>query len=366
MPRAYVHAVQLGLRARGDYFGRFEQNILSVTTGTGWGADDPVERLDFFLRLKNPVGGHAPLASQTFEAFSMEGRYGATVQATQRHQEHQGFGPTYTTGVSVGWVATSETAFLDPGYYEDAGTVEGMLLGGVEGRGGRWSLGLRTALGGGAAYDQRGPGLEAADRYDVQPYVRGTVTATARRPLGQKTALAFRGYAGLATAKDPLVKQRQVYLAGADPYQQLYNPFLRSEGALLVRDGVYYHTAGGAGLRSFDGRVSARQAYALNGELERTLVSRRQAALFSRVTLALFGDVALADPPSSGGTSPGELRLFSDAGIGIRAAHRIGRTSFVTRFDFPLYVSEAHLAQDDGPGNEQVGFRWLFSFAPAL
>ena len=368
-PQAWYNdagGVTIGLRARGDYFGRFEQNILSFTAGTGWGADDPVERLDFFLRLKNPVGGQAPLASQTFEAFSMEGRYGATALATKRHREHQGFGPTYTTGASVGWVATSETAFLDPGYYERAGTVEGMLLGGVDVRRGSWTLGLKTALGGGVTYDQPGPGIQTEDRYDIQPYVRGTLTATARRPLGRKFALAFRGYAGLATAEDQLVKQRQVYLAGADPYQQLYNPFLRSEGALLVRDGVYYHAPGGAGLRGFDARVSARQAYALNGELERTLVSRRQAALFSSVTLALFGDVALADPPSSGGTTPGELRVFGDAGIGVRAAHRIGRTSFVTRFDFPLYVSEAGLAQDDGPGSERVGFRWLFSFAPAL
>ena len=37
--------VTVGLRSRTDYLGRFDQNILSITGGTGWGADDPVYRV---------------------------------------------------------------------------------------------------------------------------------------------------------------------------------------------------------------------------------------------------------------------------------------------------------------------------------
>ena len=44
--------------------------------------------------------------------------------------------------------------------------------------------------------------------------------------------------------------------------------------------------------------------------------------------------------------------MLAEAGIGLRAAHRIGSTDFITRFDFPIYVSEASLAQDDGPGSD--------------
>ena len=58
--------------------------------------------------------------------------------------------------------------------------------------------------------------------------------------------------------------------------------------------------------------------------------------------------------------------VFGDAGVGFRADHRIGDTRFVTRFDFPLYVSEPALAHDRGPGVDRAGFRWTFSFAPAF
>ena len=45
--------------------------------------------------------------------------------------------------------------------------------------------------------------------------------------------------------------------------------------------------------------------------------------------------------------------------------HRIGRTPFQTRFDFPLWVSRPSLAQDAKPAGT-VGFRWGFSFAPSF
>ena len=41
------------------------------------------------------------------------------------------------------------------------------------------------------------------------------------------------------------------------------------------------------------------------------------------------------------------------------------RTSFVTRVDFPLYTSRPDLAQDQHPGGDEFGFRWLFSFEAA-
>ena len=51
-------------------------------------------------------------------------------------------------------------------------------------------------------------------------------------------------------------KQRQIYLQGADPLEQLDNPFLRSRGALLVGEDFRYQMPGGAGLRGMDSRVS--------------------------------------------------------------------------------------------------------------
>ena len=366
-PQAWYNdagGVTVGLRSRTDYLGRFDQNVLSITGGTGWGADDPARTVDVFARVKNPTALRSPNMTQVFEGFSMEGRAGATVAIEKKRREHRTFGPTVTRGLSLQWVAVTDTRFLDPGLYQDAGTVEGVVYGGVTNKSGTWQLGLNAAAGGGVMYGNQGAGTSTANRYDAQGYLRGSLVGTARHPLGKQMTVAFRGFAGLALANDPVVKQRQVYLAGSDPYQDLYNPFLRSEGALLVRPGVFYHSPGGANLRGFDRHASSRQAYALNAQLERTLVTRKGAKLFSTVNVSAWGDVALADLPS-GTSAYGPLRGFADAGLGVSASHRIGSTSFVTRFDVPLWVSQAALAQDTGP-SDPVGFRWLFSFVPAI
>jgi hypothetical protein len=103
----------------------------------------------------------------------------------------------------------------------------------------------------------------------------------------------------------------------------------------------------------------------LSGEVERTIRSRPQGKLFRRVGLALFGDAghAIRDGLVRGG---GSLEFLADAGVGLRAEHRIGETSFVTRADFPLFVSRPAAAQDRDPGSDKVGFRWIFSFSPAF
>ena len=68
-----------------------------------------------------------------------------------------------------------------------------------------------------------------------------------------------------------------------------------------------------------------------------------------------------------GSRSPvSEIGFLGDAGLGLRADHRIGDTRFTTRFDFPLYVSRPELAQDREPGDDKVEFRWTFSFEPAF
>jgi hypothetical protein len=356
--------VTVGLRSRSDYLGRFEQNLLSISGGTGWGPDNPLRTVDVFARFRNPTGQRAPGLSQVVEGFSMEGRSGATIAVNTTRRPHRTFGPTVTSGVSLRWVTTTAMRFLDPGFYQDAGTVEATATGGIADRAGAWQVGLNSALGGGVMYGNEGPGVTTNSRYDAQGFFRGSLVATARRPLGPRMTVAVRAFAGLALASDPVVKQRQVYLAGADPYQDLYNPFLRSEGALLVRPGVYYHSPGGANLRGFDRHLSSRQAYALNAQVERTVLTRRASRLFSQVSVTTWGDFALADPPSAA-AAYGALRGFADAGLGVSASHRIGSTSFVTRFDVPLFVSRAALAQDTTPGN-RLGFRWLFSFAPAI
>ncbi len=357
--------VTLGLRVRDDYLGRFEQNVTMVTGSTGWGVDDGAKDADFLLRVRNPVFLRAPNTSQTLDVYNVEGRFGTTATLERSRRSHLTFGPTWTRAVALQWVQPDDFRYLDRGYYDDAGTVEVAVSGGVATRTGGWQLDLRSSLAGGLAYNRNG--LAASGRADLDPfYGRATVEGTARRPLGRRAGLAARLYGAVAGGDDPAAKQRQVYVQGADPLERLLNPFLRSRGSLLEGHDVNYQLPGGGGVRGVDPRVSTRALVALNLEFERTMVSRPKSRLFSRVALAGFTDLAHAIGDGALSRPGAPLRFIGDAGVGLRAEHRIGNTRFVTRFDFPLWVSRPELAQDASAGDDRMAFRWVFSFQPAL
>lgn len=362
-----VGGLTFGLRGREDYLGRFEQNRLLVSAGTGAANPSGVadrKDVDFDLRLRNPVWLRSPGMSQTFDAFSVEGRIGARLGLDKITRSHLSFGPAWTNGVSLMWVSTQRLAYLDPSAWDNAGTIEGELHTGVTTRSGSWALAARTSLGGGLSYENPGPGVLTEQRYDVQGYFRGTFEATARRMIGKKLNLGLRLYAGTALAKDTVVRQRQIYLGGADPYEQIHNPFTRSQGSLFRQDNVQYQVPGGADLRGYGPNVAALSAVAINIDLERTIVSRPRARLFRQIGIALFGDFALADGDFSKTPASTAPRFAGDAGVGVRAAHRIGATQFVTRFDMPLYVGFQYLAADAPGSSKHVAWRWTFSFQP--
>ncbi len=356
-----------GVRSRDDYLGRFEQNVTLLSGGTGWGVegDREVRDLDFFLRLRNPVLLRAPNLSQTLEVYNLEGRFGAGVRLDWSRRARPGGGAVWNAGLGLQWVQPDDFRYLDRGYYDDVGTVEAQVSGGVSAAAGRWRLGLRSTAAGGLAYNRGG--LAASGRVDLDPfYVRGTLEGVARRPLGGRLGLGIRLFAGGAGGEHPAAKQRQIYLQGADPLELLTHPFLRSRGALLVGDDFRYHAPGGAGVRGLDPRVSTAAVVALGLELDHTILSRPGSRLFSRVSLAAFGDLARGIGGPAEPLTGERIRLLGDAGLGLRAEHRIGDTRFLTRFDFPLYLSEPGAAHDRNLGDDEVAFRWTFGLQPAF
>jgi Peptidase family M1 domain len=355
----------LGFRSRSDYLGRFEQNVALLSVGTGAGVDDGVNEVDFWLRARNPVRLRVAGLTETFDAFRVEGRYGAMLAVERSHRAHLASGPTWTQGLAIQWVHPDDFRFLDSGYYDDVGTVELTGSTGVATHSGHWELGARATAGGGLAYN--GAGLTASGRSDLNSfYGRVTLETTARRPLGTRWNVAARAYAGYAGGSGLAAKQRQIYAQGADPLERLMNPFLRSRGSLLEGEDVNYQLPGGGGVRGIDPRLSTRSLVSLNAELERTLLTRPKARLFSRVSLAAFTDLAHGIEKAADAAVTGRIRFLGDAGLGLRAEHRIGDTEFVTRFDVPLWVSRPEVAQDRSRGDGKLAFRWVFSFEPGL
>ena len=310
----------IGLRSRENYLGRFDRNETFGTVSTGWGvnqADNPVKRTDWFLRLRTTL--HRPGMSQELRAFSTEGRDGAAVIVSRERRSHLTFGPVTTSGLALEWLSVRNGQFLEPGRYEDrSATLEGRTFFNWKNRAGAWSLGSTLTLGLGASFTRPGPGQITVDRRDTQMYLRGTIEGTVRRPLGAGFAVSFRGFVGVVDADRGIVKQRQIFLSGADPYQELLNPFVRSRGALLLRPDLNFQTPGGAGIRGLARSVSADQAYALTGELERALRTRPDGRLFNRVALVAFGDAAFANGDINTGTGSSGPHVVADAGIGLR------------------------------------------------
>lgn len=360
--------ITVGLRERANYLGRFDLLDVQAHYGTGWESDAALEEREVGgrFRLRNPRWLRATNLSQTFEAFHEEGRYGGTVALDWARRDHLTFGAARRTGLALDLVAVDDERYVDPGYYERVGTVELALTHGVTTRSGGWGLTLDATAAGGLAYAEEGLAA-ATGRADAEPlYTRVIVTGTARRPLGERFSVAARVFAGAAGGGHGAVKQRQIYLAGADPYQQLRNPFLRSRGALFVREDVHYHAPGGAGVRGLDPRLSTTAAVAANLELERTLRNRPGGGLFNRVALAAFGDAAHAILDGEVERPAGRIDFVADLGVGLRADHRIGALRFSTRLDLPVWVSRGELAHDVKDGAEETGFRWAFSFQPAF
>jgi hypothetical protein len=354
----------LGARSRTDYLGRFEQNVALLTYGTGVGVDDDAPEVDLWLRQRNPVMLRAANLTETLDLFRVEGRYGAILDLERKRRTHLTFGPVWSQGLSIQWVHPDDFRYLDRGYYDDVGTVELGVSGGVATEAGPWQLGARVKTAYGLAYNRDGL---ATARGDLdQFYGRITVDATAGRSLGGRWSLGARLYLGLAGDDHLPAKQRQIYLQGADPLERLTNPFLRSRGSLLEGYDVNYQLPGGGGVRGIDPRVSTSGLIALNAEVERTLITRPKARLFSRVALAGFTDLAHGIERESDAAFTGRIRFIGDAGVGLRAEHRIGDTRFVTRLDLPLWVNRPELAQDRSPGDDDFAFRWVFSFEPEM
>jgi len=362
--------VTIGGRMRSDYLGRFEQNTLTFSVGTSRldRTSGTRERgLGGFLRIRNPLWLYRPRTSQTLEAYWVEGRAGASATIERQTNQHRTFGAQSYRGASVRWLVTTDTRYLDPALWDGGGTVEAQGWIRSQDQRGIWAVSGRLGLGGGVEYRNRESGFTTGDSYDAQPYLRLTAEATARRGIGRRIALTLRGYAGWVESGRHPLKQRQLFIAGADPYEQFANPFLRSRGALLAGSDMHYQMPGGGGLRGLAPGTSATRLLAINVDADRTVLSRpdrdtttqQGMRLFREVRVGAFGDAAVGngDIPKTGTNAA----LVADAGIGIKMGHRIGQTSFVTRFDVPFVVTRPRLAAGQIDGSIQ--FRWVVSTA---
>ncbi|MGH7581988.1 MAG: M1 family aminopeptidase [Gemmatimonadales bacterium] len=363
----------IGVRTRTDYLGRFEDNTAWLFCGTrDFGSPHAVSTCGFDLRIGSPVAWRAPEVRQQITAFRFEGRAGAGLSAERTHSPHLGFGPTYTTGASVQWVATYDMAYLPITLWDDGGSAEAALNWQVRDTRGGWQLRAGAVAAGGVMYRLPGGGITTVHRYDAQAYARPSIEATASRTMTGSIGFAVRGFVAGVFSADPVLSQRRFFVAGADPYQTLGNPLLRSAGAPLLRDDCWcrWQTPGGGDLRGYDESLSTDRIVAMNVELAAT-AWRSGPVWLRRGDVALFADGGyLGSSRGIGGVGdttglPPARRWLADAGVGIRLTQRIGQTTWQSRIDFPLFVSDPAYAI--GHHSAQLGLdRLVFAISPVI
>jgi hypothetical protein len=369
-----VGGVTLGLHTRDDYLGMFEQNAVSEFCGVRHfgSASGDLDTCGFSVTLGNPTWWRIPNVSEKLNVFRYEGRAGASVEMERVKSAHSGFGPTYTVGGSLQWLATYDLSYLPTTLWDDGGSAEASAWWGVANAHGNWKLDFTAKVVGGVMYRSPGGGFTTVNRYDAQVYARPEVTATATRDLGKRTTLGVRVYGAGVFSADPVLSQRRIFIAGADPYQSMANPFVRSVGAPLLRDDCWcrWQTPGDGNLRGFNQSLSTDRLLAVNVELHTTLMQPKT-KLLSRVALALFGDGAYTGA-SRGiggvGDSTGLVvpaRGLADAGVGLRLTHRVGSVTWTSRLDFPLFVSDAQWAFAHRLGDVGAN-RLIVSFSPVI
>ncbi len=351
----------LGLRGRTDYLGRFDLDEAYLTMSTGWSADPAPGRVDVnaSVRLSNPTWLRHPGLTEWIGGAWVEGRAAAGIGIEKSLQRSLADSAVRTVGLSLEWLTVRTPAYVDPAYYDDASTVELTGTGQVSGKAAGWHVSARASAAIGYMYPDR-----SAAALTDQAYVRGTLSATARRSIGSRSSFGARAYAGTALGPGAVVRQRRIYLAGSDPYEQFADPFLRSRGSIFRLDGVNYQSPGGADVRGLSPTLSAPQVYGVNVEVERSLL-RAGRGMVHGVSAALFLDGVLANGDLDT-TGSNAMQAAADAGLGVRIQMQAGQAPFEIRFDVPLWVSVPTLAQDTGPGSRVFGFRWTFSLSPVL
>lgn len=161
-------------------------------------------------------------------------------------------------------------------------------------------------------------------------YGRGELSLGGAQAFGTDSAavLSVRGYAGGSTDRTPV--QRKTYVGSRDPYQTLFNPFIRPRGGLLSDANLPAVALGGAGFRGFDPGVAVGSyVFALNAEHGTRLVPLARGSRPLAIWGTLFGDVGAT-----------RIRRLGDAGAGVMLRGWVFDRDVRVHVDLPIFVSD--------------------------
>ncbi|NUQ21178.1 MAG: hypothetical protein HOQ09_09480, partial [Gemmatimonadaceae bacterium] len=199
---------------------------------------------------------------------------------------------------------------------------------------GAWSPQVGISIAGGLARS------DARTSRSNEPYGRGELWVKGGKAFGVDTAgfLSARAYLAHSTANMPY--QRRIFISARDPYQTLFNHFVRPRGGLLAPEHVATVPLGGAGLRGYDPGMAGDGMIALN--LEQGVRALSLAA--GQRPLALWATAFVDAGMPRGGVLYSLDNPLGDAGVGLVLRGWIYDRDVRVRLDAPFYVRYGKLA----------------------
>ena len=350
----------LGLRTRANQMGWLDRREEGIAVSVKRAEDDFFgDAYHAWVRVENPPSLIGPRRSVAYALGYLEDRWGGTATVTWDASPALGRGPRVALELGVRLLAADSGTYAPPALWDVGEALELWVSASAHDtvRGGPRLVRVEAALG--VSHLETDPFFGGR----TAGFARGELVAGGRFRVGGPLRLQLRGYAGVLADLEQfdlaLPRQRRIVVAGADPYATLWNPLVRSRGALFRRGDVQYHAPGGPDLRGFDPELTASVAAALN---VRVGPQMRWGPL-DAVRLTAFADVGVARFPDPTGTGGRTLGLV-DGGAGLEIATRILDEIARLRVDLPLYVNRPELAVMGA--DERWAARWIFSFESEL
>jgi hypothetical protein len=333
-----------GLQLRTSYLTGYRQGLIRIGLPAVDALDKGTDGTDpgsVYAWLHNPILFGRPRLGMTVEGFAGEGRAFLRLAGERDVSARPTEGPRRSVRASVVMGALYDPDYAVPGRWSPE-AHQFMEAGfGTGRRGGIWQVDADGSV-----------GLDTQERL----YFRGEVGATGRFRARSGAGAEVRLYAGGVVGhlagdwrSELAPRERQLFLAGADPFRSLGNPWLRSAGAPLADAG---HEPGGASLQGYDRGLSFGQLVGLSGAVStRALPVEELGGLQLRGRL--FGGVALGPKPYGVG-APDVLtpdvrdgldawsHPYASAGLGVELGLR--RSPVRIRVDLPVLVADPELA----------------------
>ena len=325
-------------RVRSNYLGFVDRYELAFGSSSRE-VDSDQDKLDLaevWGSIENPgISGRARIGLR-LEAWHVDG---LTMLGVRKRWDRSPFlvaqGPQRSLSVALKYTKPYHTAWTDPLRWTPASVVDASVEGEYTSpeRDRRFRIRL---LGG----------------HGRSAFLRTEVEMEREFPLGRRGDMELRTrlFGGAVLGTPPL--QRSLGLSALDPIESFANPYLRADGAPLVRRDVGFVPLGHGALRGYSLLARTDALWSANLELARLV--RRPSANLPGVWLTVFGDLAYSDPGAS-------RHLIGDAGVGVAIRGRLYDLPVGVRFDLPLYVSDPQLAVVRSRDGDRFRLRWSFS-----